>query len=929
MKNKIKETNRTYDWIYNLSNTHFEKLFNSFINDPNSVDISVKNFFKNKKLKFQTILSNKLNKIKKNNKKTTEIQSVKATNNLNQEISILKYYYRKNGHKYASINPLKNYEKISSSKNNLRNLNIYDENTKQNYFSKNFFSEKDLIKLKKIIFKLKKIYCGNIGFEYMHIDKSEEKEWIQKKIESKKGDYSKSINSRIKILKHLVEAETLEKYLSSKFPGSKRFSLEGAESLIPLLKETINCSFKKKITHIILGMAHRGRLNVLVNILGKNINNLIKQFSNKFIFKKGSGDVKYHMGYSSYIKKEKEIINILLSYNPSHLEIVNPVISGITRAYIDYNSEKIKNKALPISIHGDASFVGQGVIQETLNMSQTRGYKIGGTLHIIINNQIGFTTSNYKDARSTKYCTDIAKMINSPIFHVNADDPEAIIFVTKLAIEFREKFKKDIFIDLFCYRRHGHNEADDPSVTQPIMYKKIKKHKTVCNIFSNLLKKMNNITEKQITEIQNRYRKNLIDNNVIKNKIDKSNFANNNFMYKNLDLEKDIYSKIIDKNFLKKILNKISKIPCDFKIHDRVNKIYKDRYCMSTEKKLLDWGAAENLAYAILVYFGIKCRLSGQDIKRGTFFHRHSVIYDQKNGLNYIPLYEIDKNKRNFFIFNSVLSEESVLAFEYGYSTINIQGLNIWEAQFGDFVNGAQVVIDQFITSGEEKWGIKSSLIMLLPHGYDGQGPEHSSGRIERFLQLCSNNNIKICIPSSPSQIYHLLINQVFCKIKKPLIIFSPKSLLRHQSAKSDLNDLIQEKFKLIIDEIDNLDFKKIKKIIFCYGKVYYDLLYMRRTFKKNYICIIRIEQLYPFPKKEIKNILKKYSLIKNFVWCQEEPKNQGGWYYIYNNFKKLLFDINLLSYEGRQSSPSTAAGHAYIHKKEQIRFLKVALDIN
>ncbi|CAL4321087.1 2-oxoglutarate dehydrogenase E1 component [Buchnera aphidicola] len=876
--------------IQNCNQFYLEKIYQDFLRNPNSVSDYWKNIFENYKNFFYN--ENDLND-----------SSQTLRDNLKYEKFHILNFIRNYGHNYSQFNPLKN---SSMNKKLYEDLLLHKilKNTKKKEFDIQY---DDLLK----------IYCGSIGIEYMYIENFKERIWIQEYLENNFLKFKLKNDKKIDILKGLIKSEIFEKYLNTKFPGSKRFSLEGADVLIPMIKYIINYSSNNYISKIIIGMAHRGRLNVLVNILNKNIKNLCHEFSETYQNFFGSGDAKYHSGMRKKIYFDNQSIDIDLKFNPSHLEIINPVVMGSSKAYIDNLNTKNTNVVLPINIHGDAAIIGQGVNQELLNMSQATHYNVGGTLHIIINNQIGFTTSKIKEMRSSKYCTDIAKMIQAPVFHVNADDPESVIFITKLALDFRLCFKKDVFIDLVCYRRHGHNEADEPYVTQPLMYNIIRNHPTVCRIYSQKL-----------------YFHKIICKNFLKNEIKKQrqkiNIVKKSINYQN---EKKNKSSIIKKNIVTHInintlAQQINIIPKDIKLHDRVHKIYQLRYDMAIEKIHFDWGAAENLAYANILSHGISCRLSGEDVARGTFFHRHAIVYDQNSGKNYIPLQNIKNIKGKFHICNSVLSEEATLAFEYGYSIESHNVLNIWEAQFGDFVNGAQIVIDQFISSSEQKWGVKSNLILFLPHGYEGQGPEHSSARVERFLQLCSENNMQLCIPSTASQMYHLLMKQALSSIIKPLIILTPKSLLRHELSKSSFEDIKNGSFKTVINEIDILNIKSVKKIIFCSGKIYYEILNSRRERNLLNIFLIRIEQLYPFPKKEILKYINNFKNIKYIYWCQEEPKNQGPWYYIYHQFYKILPKSVILKYIGPKSLAASAVGCIFMHKKQHKKIIFEALQI-
>ncbi|GGW88007.1 2-oxoglutarate dehydrogenase E1 component [Alteromonas halophila] len=835
--------------------------------------------------------------------------------------------FRFRGHQHANLDPLGLWKQARVRDLELSHHSLSEKDFDTVFNVGSYAIGKDSMSLGDLYKSLNRTYCGSIGAEYMHITDTEQKRWLQQKIESVEARPEFSSDEKRSILKGLVAADGMEKYLSSKFPGAKRFSLEGGDSLIPMLKGLITEAGAAGTKECVIGMAHRGRLNVLVNVLGKNPSVLFDEFSGKHDESLGSGDVKYHAGFSSDFATPGGNVHLALAFNPSHLEIVNPVVMGSVRARIARRSDD-NNRVLPITIHGDAAIAGQGVVQETFNMSQTRGFAVGGTVRIVINNQVGFTTSKIADARSTQYCTDIAKMVQAPIFHVNADDPEAVQFVTKLALEYRNKFKKDVVIDLVCYRRHGHNEADEPNATQPLMYQKIKKHPVTREIYTDQLVAEGVLEEREAKKYLEDYR-NALDHGacVVEEWRPMTEHSVDWSPYMGHDWDTDYDGKIsLDK--LKELGEKITTYPEDYKLNSRVNKLYQDRKSMITGDKKLDWGMAENLAYASIVQLGHDIRITGQDSGRGTFFHRHAVLHNQGDGGVHIPLQHISEEQGEMEIYDSVLSEAAVMAFEYGFATAEPNCLTIWEAQFGDFANGAQVVFDQFLSSGEAKWGRLCGLTVLLPHGYEGQGPEHSSARLERFLQMCADHNWQVCVPSTPAQVFNMLRRQMIRPMRKPLIVMSPKSLLRHAMATSTLEELAEGKFHNVIGEIDDIAPENVKRVVMCSGKVYYDLLDQRRKNEQTDIALIRLEQLYPFPQEECAKIVAQYSHVKDWVWCQEEPQNQGAWYCSQHHFWQAIPDGAKLTYAGREASSSPAVGYVSVHNQQQKALVEDALTI-
>ena len=839
--------------------------------------------------------------------------------------------YRFRGHQRAKLDPLKLMVRENVPDLNLQFHGLTNADLETTFQSGPLYLGKQEATLREIVETLEDTYCGKLGPEFMHITSFAEKQWLAQRFESVRSTPTYGDDDRLDVLMRLTAAEGLEKHLDSKYPGTKRFGLEGGESLIPLLDCLIHRSGEYGVKEIVMAMAHRGRLNVLVNILGKNPAEMFEEFEGKRLVNT-SGDVKYHQGFSSNVMTPGGEVHLALGFNPSHLEISCPVMIGSGRARQDRRNDASGQKVLPILIHGDAAFSGQGVVMETFQLSQTRAYQTGGTIHIVINNQIGFTTSRRDDARSTEYCTDVAKLVGAPILHVNGDDPDAVMFAAMLATDYRYEFGKDVVIDLVCYRRRGHNETDEPSATQPEMYSAIRSHETTRAIYARKLIDEGVINQSKANSMAEEYRSSLDSGEfVVPNLVrepDTGLFVDWN-PYLGHDWRTSADTGIALK-VLQKVASQITSIPDGISVQRQVAKIYDDRRKMAGGALPLNWGMSELLAYGTLIQQGFPIRFTGQDSRRGTFSHRHAVVFDQKSDDAYLPLANLYEDQPRFDIYDSILSEEAVLAFEYGYATTSPKGLIIWEAQFGDFVNGAQVVIDQFIASGEHKWARLSGLVMMLPHGFEGQGPEHSSARLERFLQLCAENNMQVCIPTTPSQIFHLLRRQAIRPMRRPLVIMSPKWILRHKLATSSLEELADGRFDCVIDD-SSVVVKNVKKVILCSGKVFYHLLEERDSKNISNVAIIRIEQLYPFPDKEIDEILTKYKGINEIVWCQEEPRNQGAWYNSQHFLRaaavRLSEDLSL-EYVGRPSSAAPASGYMSVHLEEQKKFIEEALDV-
>jgi 2-oxoglutarate dehydrogenase E1 component len=785
--------------------------------------------------------------------------------------------------------------------------------------------------LREILQLLRQIYCGSIGAEYMYISDVPQKRWIQNRLEGVRGVAGYSADQRRRILGRLTAAETLERYLHTKYVGQKRFSLEGGDTLVPLLDHLLQRCGAQGVKEAVIGMAHRGRLNVLVNILGKQPGMLFAEFEGIHAEHLTSGDVKYHQGFSADIDTPGGHLHVALAFNPSHLEIVNPVVEGSVRAR-QHRLKDIEGKqVLPVLLHGDAAFAGQGVVMETLSMSQTRGYRTGGTVHIIVNNQIGFTVSDKRDTRSSQYCSDVAKMIDAPIFHVNGDDPDAVMLITEIALDYRMQFNRDVVIDLVCFRKLGHNEQDEPLVTQPFMYRFIRQHPGTRAVYAERLQSEGVIAAGEADAMIATYRQAMDEGrNSIQPALENLNKPVSSLAVLKRGTAWNVpVNSSVSLARLQALAQPLTSVPEGFLLQSRVQKIVDDRTAMARGELPLDWGMAENLAYATLLTEGYPVRLSGQDSGRGTFFHRHAIWHDQNRVVwhegAYTPLQHLTEDQADFVVIDSLLSEEAVLGFEYGYATAEPNSLVLWEAQFGDFANGAQVVIDQFIASGEAKWGRLCGLVMLLPHGYEGQGAEHSSGRIERYLQLCADYNIQVCIPSTPAQMFHLLRRQMLRPTRQPLIVFTPKSLLRSKDAASSLSDLTQGSFQAVIPDVDQPDANQVRRIIACSGKVYYDLINARRAKGIDDMAIIRLEQLYPFPHDDFAAQVAAYPNATEILWCQEEPGNQGAWHRIQHYLLRHMRTGMRLGYALRPSSAAPAAGYLAVHNEQQKAVIEAA----
>ena len=920
-----------------------EELYENYLNDPTSVDAEWRDYFDRlaqmpgyvaRDVAHAPVIAAFAELAKDGGFRPSAPASSATEHKKQSAVGQLVTAYRSLGTRWADLDPLKRLPRPKIDELEPSFYGFTDADLNQTFSVGSLKGLPDNAKLGDILETLKQTYCSTVGVEYMYMTDYNEKRWLQERLESIRSRPSYSADQKKRILERLTAAETLERYLHTKYVGQKRFSLEGGESLIVAMDEAIRTGGANGVDEVVVGMAHRGRLNVLVNTLGKAPSMLFAEFEGKKKSDLTAGDVKYHMGFSSDVSTPGGPCHLTLAFNPSHLEIVNPVVEGSVYARQVRRGEGSKAKVMPILIHGDSAVAGQGVNQEMLNFAQTRGYGTGGTLHIVVNNQVGFTTSDPRDYRSGHYCTDIFKMVDAPIFHVNGDDPEAVALVTQIAVEYRQKYAKDVVIDIICFRKLGHNEQDEPMVTQPLMYKIISKHPGTRKVYGDKLVAEGTLPADGPDQMIKEYREHLDKGELLYNPV-LAGYKHPNTIDWTPFLTKQ-YIETCDTTVPLKELKRLSQclttIPEGFSLHSRVKKIVEDRAAMGEGKLPVDWGMAENLAYASLLVSGYGVRISGEDVGRGTFFHRHAAFHDQNRTSwdvgTYHPLKNLQEKQAGFQCYDSVLSEEAVLAFDYGYASANPYELVVWEGQFGDFANGAQVVIDQFIASGEAKWGRACGLVMLLPHGYEGQGPEHSSARPERFMQLCAEMNMEVCVPTTAAQVFHMLRRQAVRMQRKPLIVMSPKSLLRHKDASSSLEELANGEFKRVIGEVDDLDPKKVKRVILCCGKVYYDLVNARREKKINDIAIVRLEQLYPFPKDSLEKELAKYPKATEVVWCQEEPRNQGAWYWIASrhHLDSQLGTKQKMLLVSRPASSSPAVGYLAKHNEQTKALIESAL---
>ena len=938
------QESRDNSYLFGGNAPYVEELYESYLHDPASVADHWRDYFDNVKqvpavdgssrtdIAHAPIVASFAERAKQGPIRTISDSADSELGRKRVAVQQLIAAYRNVGNRWANIDPLKRTERQDIPELDPAFYGFTDGDMDIVFNTSNTFFGRSEMTLRDLLQALRETYCGTIGAEFMFIADQKIKKWWQEKLESIRSTPQFNVDEKRHILDRVTAAEGLERYLQAKYVGQKRFSLEGGESFIACMDELIRDAGSKGVQEIVIGMAHRGRLNVLINTLGKMPKDLFAEFEHKGPETLPAGDVKYHQGFSSDISTPGGPVHLSLAFNPSHLEIVNPVVEGSARARMERRGDMLGEQVMPVLVHGDAAIAGQGVMQETLAMSEVRGYSTGGTVHIVINNQIGFTTSDPRDLRSSLYCTDIMKIVDAPVLHVNGDDPEAVVLATKLALEFRMKFHKDVAIDIVCFRKLGHNEQDTPAMTQPLMYKIIAAHPGTRKVYADKLETQGVLPAGTGDLMVKEYRAAMDEGKQTSDPV-LSNFKGKfavdwiPFLNKKWTDEADTAIPLTE---WKRLAEKISTIPENFKAHPLVAKVYNDRAAMGRGEVNIDWGMGEHMAFASLVASGYPVRLSGEDSGRGTFTHRHAVLHEQDREKwdtgTYIGLQHVTKDQAPFVVIDSILSEEAVLGFEYGYAAAEPNTLTIWEAQFGDFANGAQVVIDQFIASGEVKWGRANGLVMMLPHGYEGQGPEHSSARLERFMQLCADTNMQVIQPTTAAQIFHVLRRQMIRQFRKPLILMTPKSLLRNKEAASPLSEFTKGGFQTIIGERDDtIDAKQVTRLIMCSGKVYYDLVKQRTEKKILDAAIIRLEQLYPFPHKALTAELKKYPKLEEVIWCQDEPQNQGAWFFVQHNILENMTDGMKLGYAGRPASASPACGYAHLHQEQQKSLLNAA----
>ena len=905
-----------------------DRLYRQYLQDPASLDGEWRAFFKGFELGFLRA-------------EDADIQAESAGDapdrrhrqRTDRGVFALVQAYRTLGHFVAQLDPL-GHNRESIPLLELSEFGLSDEDLEKGVGKGGFLGETDG-SLQGLIGRLRDTYCGNIGVEYMDIPDKEQRDWLQERIEPCFNRHAFSEDEMRHLLSRLVEAEEFEQFLHTRYIGQKRFSLEGGESLIPLLDTLVESGASQGVDEVVIGMAHRGRLNVLAHMLHKPYEHILSEFEGAADDGRGDteGDVKYHMGYSyDHVTEAGRKVHLSLSYNPSHLELVDPVIEGIVYAKQAYLRDDEGTRVVPVLVHGEAAFTGQGIVAETLNLSELNGYGTGGTIHIIINNQLGYTATP-EETRFSPYPTDVAKQIQAPVFHVNADDPESVVQAARVAMEFRQRFKVDVIIDLWCYRRHGHNEADDPTVTQPLMYQQIAQHASTLKLYTAELVRGQRIKQEQVDELHHRVRSRLDEAQEMAKKLQVApRTASFGGVWQGLSwaTEERSADTGVEREKLQRIAELATQAPEGFSLHRTVKRIVDARRKMASGEESLDWGCAEMLAFGSLVIDGIPVRLAGQDSQRGTFAHRHAAWHDIKTGQVHIPLANMSPDQADFVVLNTMLSELAVLGFEYGISSADPRRLVLWEAQFGDFVNGAQMIIDQFISSSEAKWQRMCGLVLLLPHGSEGMGPEHSSARLERFLQLCAKNNMQVAYPTTPAQFFHVLRRQMLRNFRKPLVLMTPKSLLRHKLCVSPLDELVDGTFHSVIDDVEVASVESVRRIVLCSGKVYYDLLEARRKAEgsEGDIALVRVEEIYPFPSKELGELLARYKSVEQIFWVQEEAKNMGAWSFVRPHLEALLPEQCELSYVGRDEAASPAAGSLHVHQSEQREIVDQALDM-